>query len=30
VQNGTDPVGVVRDPEKNKMITIVPGEIQVA
>ena len=29
VQQGKDPVGVVRDPVKNKMITIVPGEIQV-
>jgi hypothetical protein len=30
VQQGQDPVGVVRDPVKNRMITIVPGEIQVA
>jgi 5,5'-dehydrodivanillate O-demethylase len=30
VQQGRDPVGVVRDPAKNQMITIVPGEIQVA
>jgi hypothetical protein len=30
VQHGKDPVGVVRDPVKNQMITIVPGEIQVS
>ena len=30
VQSGKDPVGVIRDPVMNRMITIVPGEIQVA
>jgi len=30
VQDGQDPVGIVRDAAKNQMITIVPGEIQVA
>jgi hypothetical protein len=29
VQDGKDPVGVVRDPQANQMITIVPGEVQV-
>jgi hypothetical protein len=30
VQNGQDPVGIIRNPEVNEMISIVPGEIQVA
>jgi hypothetical protein len=29
VQRGQDPVGIIRDPAKNKMLAPVPGEFQV-
>jgi len=29
VKNGQDPVGVIRDPAKNEIIHLVPGEYRV-
>ena len=30
VQQGQDPVGIIRDPAKNKILSPVPGEFQVS
>jgi hypothetical protein len=30
VENGKDPVGIIRDPAKNEMLSPVPGEFQVS